>query len=417
MEVKEIKDAIDLAAKELKEGVKGAGDKAEKALQEAAKALSEMEGKAEKAEIEALKAEALKLKDEFTESLKKEIKVIQDQHDKLSAKVKEADFGKAIHGMRRKALGDMIAEGLEKNAELIEKKAAARTNFEIPMETKAVATVADSVAPDFQPIQSAPHEFFHMRSIIPVSPTVSNAIRYVRMTIGSEGNTINTVAEGALKPELNYTPTVETANVYKVAGHLTVTDEFLEDIVGSRDWLASELPQALFDVEDEKILKGTGVGDIEGLYTIATPLSLPSGSVTAASNVWDKLAAALAQERRLKRQATGIIVSPEDYMELLINKGSNGMYTYPAIWGAVALNVAGVPVYQTSSLLQGEALVGDFSRGTRIFQRMGPVVRYAFEHANNFTSNLVTVLVEERIALPIYFPDSFISVDLSAGTA
>lgn len=409
MDTKEIKDIIEEASKGLKDGVKGAKDNAEKALKDAAKAMEDLESKASKDDLEEVKKAGDKLKGEITEELKKEVKVLQDQHDKLSAKVKDADFGKVMN-RNRKSLTDMIGEGLEKEGETIEKKLQNRQNFEVQLDQKQIATVPDSVQPDFQPIQGIPHESFHMRSIIPVSPTVSNAIRYVRMTLGSEGNTIDTVAEGALKPELNYTPTVETANVYKIAGWVTVTDEFLEDIVGSRDWLASELPMALFDVEDEKILNGTGVGDIEGLFTIATPLALPQGEVTDASNLWDKLAAALAQIRRANRVANGIIVSPEDYMALLINKDDQNAYTYPAIFGMAPLNVAGVPVYQTSALEQGEILVGDFARGVRIFQRMGPVVRYAFEHAENFTSNLVTVLIEERIALPIYYPDSFISV-------
>jgi HK97 family phage major capsid protein len=147
---------------------------------------------------------------------------------------------------------------------------------------------------------------------------------------------------------------------------------------------------------------------------VATALILPKGTVTTASNTWDKIAAGLTQVRRNLRGASAIWISPEDYLELLINKDDNAAYTYPIIANAAGqITVGGVPVYQHSVFATGEGLVGDFVRGTRIFQKMGMVIKFSTEHADNFITNSTTVLIEERIALPIYFPESFVKLDLT----
>lgn len=338
---------------------------------------------------------------------------LQKAHDKLSDIVKQAEAGNPSN--RIKALGDLILEGMDKHKEAIAAFAkGGSNNFSFGMETKAVITVAkptNSVAPDFAPIVGIPHEDVHARNVIPVSQTSSDNIRYVQFT-AKEG-AIGMVAQGGAKPAFDWTVTVKDAPVRKIAGNVTVTTEFLDDIVGASSFLASELPQAYLDVEDFQVFKGDGTGqNLTGLFTIATPLTY-SGTVTIASNRWDKLALAVAKVRRLKRSASAVFISPEDFMELLINKTSTGEYTYPAIYGQAPLTIAGLPIYQHSVIDAGEALVGDYARGVRIFERQAPVVKFAYEHASNFTSNLVTVQVEGRIALPIYYPESFISVDFA----
>lgn len=381
-------------------------------------------------EVKALKEELTK----SVEKLQEEVKKLTDENaefvkaTKVTLDEKDAKIEEALTKMNRlkieqreeraKGLKDLIYEELsgEKQTDIMQNFSSKAKEFNF--EVKAVTpVVAGTVAPYFAPFQGLPHEMEHARNYIPVSPTQSDLIKYVQFTKG-DGN-IGTVAAGALKPNINYSSTPVEAPVRKIAGYLEVQDEFLEDVVGARDFLATELPQAYLDAEDFQIFKGTNTGqDLAGLYSIwAQALTLPKGTVTAASNRWDKIAAALTQIRRNLRVGSAIWISPEDYMELLINKGTEMMYTYPIIADANGrLSIGGTPIIQHTVFTAGQGLAGDFARGTRIFQRMAWNIRYSDSHASNFTSNITTILIEGRIALPVYFPSSFVKIDFTITT-
>lgn len=341
-------------------------------------------------------------------------KNLEEKEAELKQMLTELNRVKAEEKSARiKTMGDAIYEALTENEEQLKNWTANKS--EKSFTTKAVGTIgvpANGVAPDFQPIVPLPHEIVHARNVIPVFPTTSDLIRYIQMT--TKEGAIAPVGAGVAKPQFDYTPVVKDAPVRKIAGYVTVTDEFLDDVVGSRAWLANELPQAYLDVEDQQIFKGNGTGNnLFGLMYNSQNLVLPKGTVTTASNKWDQLAAAGAQIRRNKRVATAAWVSPEDYMELFINKTTIGEYTYPMMAQGRPLMLGDLPIYQHSVFLPNEALVGDFARGVAIFQKLAPIVKYSTEHANNFTENLTTVLVEARIALPVYFPDGFVHIDFN----
>jgi HK97 family phage major capsid protein len=406
-------DELEKKAQELLE--KGFAKNLQEAKAMAEKLVDEKVATVVKSVTEAFEA---KLKEQ-NESHKSEIGSMvgkMDERDKLVEKaltdmnrIKEQEKKERI-ATAQSDIYDALGEHQEKMNDFV------RTKKSFEMEMKAVGSIgvaANSVAPEFQAPVGVAHELVHARNTIPVSPTSSNLIKYIQFT--KKDGSIATVAAGASKPQFDFTQTVKDAAVRKIAGYVTVHDEFLEDTAGSRDFLATELPQALLDAEDAQIFKGNNTGEnLNGLYTQATALALPKGTVTTASNRWDKIAAGLTQVRRNLRGASAIWISPEDYLELLINKDDQNAYTYPIIANAAGqITVGGVPVYQHSIFAAGEGLVGDFVRGTRIFQKMGMVIKFSTEHADNFITNSTTVLIEERIALPVYFPESFVKLDLT----
>ena len=59
-------------------------------------------------------------------------------------------------------------------------------------------------------------------------------------------------------------------------------------------------------------------------------------------------------------------------------------------------------------------LVGDWSKGAQLFVRENPIVRFFEEDGTNVRENKITVRVEGRIALPIYYTDAFVTGSLNA---
>lgn len=274
---------------------------------------------------------------------------------------------------------------------------------------KALGTPSGGVAPQFTPIVGPGHDEFHARNLIPVYPTVSDLIKYVQMTYtGSEAG-FATVAAGAQKPTLAYTIAVQEAPVRKIAGLLDVQDELLDDVVGFRAWLAYELPKAYLDAEDYQIYKGDGTGtNILGLWYQASNQSFPQGSVTALSNIIDKVVAGVTQVRKLKRNADAAVISAVAWQEIWINKGNTDEYTYPIVFDANGtMRIAGIAVYWSNVFNDAEGLVGDFARGAAIWQRRAMTMGYFDQNKDNVEKNVVTVRLEGRIALSINYPQAF----------
>jgi HK97 family phage major capsid protein len=67
-----------------------------------------------------------------------------------------------------------------------------------------------------------------------------------------------------------------------------------------------------------------------------------------------------------------------------------------------------VPIIANTAVTLGDFLVGDFASGVQLFDRLQANIRFFEQDEDNATKNLVTVVAEERLALPIYRPTAFI---------
>lgn len=390
--------------------------------------IKEQADKSAKAAIEAMKEE---LKAERDAELKgvsdanaEALKALADKYEldiaEMNKTLNRAKVGEVKE--RMKTMSDDIMEKLSttEGEELLKGFLRGKKDLDIDLEdtSKAIVTPVGGVAPQFTPIVGPGHDEVHARNVIPVFPTISDVIKFLRYTVDGTSGEIGMVAEGATKPTINYIGTPEEANVRKIAALIDINEEAWTDVVGLRAWLSYELPKVYMDYEDLQIFKGSGTGiDLLGLWTQADLQTLPLGSVTTASNVIDKIAAGITEVRILKRATSAVFVSPIQYMEIFINKGNTEEYTYPIIMDqSGTLRIGGVPIYWSSVFEGEEGLIGDFSRGTAIFQRKAMNLAYSTEHKDNFATNVITMRIEGRIALPIYYPEAFKRL-FTAGTS
>lgn len=68
--------------------------------------------------------------------------------------------------------------------------------------------------------------------------------------------------------------------------------------------------------------------------------------------------------------------------------------------------VAGIPIIQTNALNDDDFLLADFPMLTTLFDRTGVNVRFYDQNEDNAIKNLVTVVIEARLALPTYLPNA-----------
>ena len=176
----------------------------------------------------------------------------------------------------------------------------------------------------------------------------------------------------------------------------------LQRLTWLQNFVSTQLVNDLLEQEDTKLFDYAGTGEFTGLYEAATAYS-PSGSVTTASNRWDKLANAIAQLKAARFRPSVILINPVDEMELLINKESGAGYSHPSLITGAPLSVAGVTIVATDIVPVNTFFVADMAKAAELLFEDNVMVEFAYEDGDNFTKNLVTVRAEESIALPIYF--------------
>lgn len=410
-EREQVKYELQLEAFKADEAKRIAKENATEAAKEAIDAMKE-ELKAEReAELKAI-----------TDTNALALKELADKHElkmeDMEAALKRAKIGEI--NTRLKGMPEMITEKLstpEGEAMIKALFNGQREKFVAEFEgddaLKAMGVPVGGVAPQFGPIVGPGHDEVHARNVIPVFPTVTNLYKFIQYVLDPDADGFGMVPVAGQKPTIEYIPTVKEAPVRKIAAIITLPDELMDDVVGFRAWIAYELPKAYLDAEDQQIFKGDGTGEnILGLWYQASYQTLPLGGVdgvTQASNTIDKIAAGITEVRLLKRSTSAVFLNPIEYMKVFINKGNTEEYSYPVILDASGtMRIGGVPIYWTNILNSGEGLVGDFARGTAIMQRKGMSIGYFEQNKDNVEKNMITIRVEARFALPIFYPEAFL---------
>lgn len=248
--------------------------------------------------------------------------------------------------------------------------------------------------------------------------TVSgNAISY--LVEGARVGAFTIVDEAGAKPQIEYVnPTAVVDAVKKIAGFIKLTDEFIEDA----DFLVSEINQRLlYDLgwkEEQELLNGSGIGsEIKGL--LARDIQTETGD-DAADDPDAVFRAMTKCEVASGLPADGIVIHPYDYQGFRLARDGNDQYYgggfFSAQYGPGGFTMTpplwGLRTVVTPAIDQGTALVGAFSMAATLYRKGGVRVESTNSHDTDFTSNLVTIRAEERLALAVRVPLGFCAVTL-----
>ena len=353
-----------------------------------------------------------------------EIKALSDD---LAVTMKALDFMQK--SMKKVQMPTMAAKNFESElGEMLSSKAAELKDFKttkkgfgaLELQSKVVGNLASAtnltgayfVPPTLVPgVETKPYEQTHMRDLLPVGQTTSNLIRYVRDNGGQGGPAM--VAEGGIKPQQDRALQVYDANVRKIATYFRVPEEMIDDIPYLQSFLAQIGIQEVMVVEDAQILYGDGTGqNLSGLFTNATAFAAGTSVIGASANNFDVLMAARKQGRVAKYNIGVALLSPIDYFDMIEKKDSTNNYLFLGGGNGIDLasngfNFRGLQVIEHTAVAAGDFIVFDPMKAA-IFDRMGTTVRFYDQDQDNAIKNLITIVIEKRLALPIYQPAAFI---------
>jgi len=285
------------------------------------------------------------------------------------------------------------------------------------VETKATfdtdATGLDSTVNYLPGIIEIEQQRLTIRNLLATGETSMNAVPYV--TENSFNNAADVVAEGAEKPEATFDTAPASAPVKKIAVRAKVTEEMWADFPSLRSYIDGRMRFMVGSKEEQQLLNGSGVGaEILGIRNVAGIQSQAKGADT----IPDAVFKAITKVRTIGFfEPDGFVVHPNDWQRLKLLKDDNNQYygggPFTGAYGNQMMNVErfwGLPTVITTAITEGTALVGAFRLGGQIFDRMGIRMDSTNSNEDDFNKNLISMRVEERLALAVYRALAFCEV-------
>lgn len=370
--------------------------------------------------LEAKAEEQAKLNGEVHQEVKDELKKwadtykgLKERQDELEKQAKRLSKGED----EKKSFKDHLVESIKKNHDRIKNvKSAGRVQLDVKdavTMTQDESLSGEVIAPTRVPgIFHDPDRQVHVRQFLQTSTTDSNAIRYVCEDGYEDGTDVT--GEGSTKPQSSLGLEAKTANVVKIATHMKVSDEMLEDVAGLAGYITTRGSTKYRLKEDEQLLYGTGQNNqLEGLTVSATDWGAATIN-NPINNLYDVAVDGSANLAKKNYMPSGIMVHPTSWYDLITEKDDDGQYIVPDLirQGLAPAQLAGVPVIRNTAVSEGDILMANFAQMATLFDRRGVSVRFFEQNEDDAINNLITVVIEGRLALPTYLPNAGIYSDL-----
>lgn len=272
--------------------------------------------------------------------------------------------------------------------------------------TTGTGGVGAAIRPDrLEGVISPNLRTFTIRDLIMPGRTGSTAIEYVRES--GYQNMANSVAEGAIRPQSDLSFELKTTPVRTIGHHMLASKQVLDDVPMLQSYIDGRMRYGLAYKEEQDLLGGDGTG--QNLLGI-TPQSTAFNNVLrkAGDTKIDTLRRAILQCRIAEFRPNAIVLNPVDWADIELQKDSTGQYIWVNVSTGGEPKMWRVPVIDTNAVAADHFLVGAFDLGSQIFDREDASVSVSTEDGDNFKKGMVTILAEERLALAVMRPESFI---------
>lgn len=283
----------------------------------------------------------------------------------------------------------------KKCAEMTDKKAGARVHFEKAYNTVVTAPQIADVDRSIAPVGGRTPA----SSLFSEAQISGNAITYFLEGAFETNGAIEPTAQNGKKPQASTSFTPTTLALAKIAAHVKETDEILTDA----PFLASEVQNTLMHnlgkVEDNYVINAIG-------STVGIGAETYDGTtVTFADGI---LASIMKVKSESAYDASVVVLNPADIVTLMTAKDSNKQYYGGGYFvgaygnGSVGIPSAiwGVPVYASSKVTQGSALIVA-KEAVKTWRKGGMDVAIAQENEDDFLYNRVTLRAEVRLATAV----------------
>jgi HK97 family phage major capsid protein len=240
-----------------------------------------------------------------------------------------------------------------------------------------------AMVPGYNPYRWDPATFLTSAN---VRSTASARISYVDEGAG-EG-TPATTTEGNEKPQIDIDNVVAYSSAIKVAAHLKVSDEMLQDIPYLSGQINDNLTTRVRLAASNNIR--TYITGLSGILTAVD--ATMAGLAGSDAQIWQLAVMAQQTIAKSNHSCTHLFLNPTDYARLIALKGINNA---PIIVGATSANVAGITIVPSNSMTVDKYIACDISK-LNVWEYKPLSVEMGWVN-DDFTKNLRTFVGETRL--------------------
>lgn len=315
---------------------------------------------------------------------------------------------------RHKSLGQMCVESEDLKSYNPRAQRGAKRILELKDITSGAASAGDGIWSYRDPeIVSDPYRPRMLRNLIPTIPVNSNLVEWVQTNVRT--NSADVVSEGGTKLKSDLTYDRKESPVRKIAHYFKTSMEVLQDFARLQGEINTEGFEMLRQVEEDQLMDGDGTGiNLLGLIPQATPYDTLATQST--DQQVDVIRRAILQVRQSYYMASGIVLNPSDWAAIELLKDGENRYLFSSATAGAPMRLWGLPVVESDALTAGEFMVGAFRVAATIYDRMEAAVYISTENEDDFITNMVSILFEERLALAVKRPLSFIHGNLDGAS-
>lgn len=274
----------------------------------------------------------------------------------------------------------------------------------VRLEARAFTTASPILPAELAPWVT---EFQHEGRILDHLPAFAiDAPSIEVVQINSVTGAAAVVAEGAVKPEIVPVTTPLTVTAEKVAAHVGLSYEALNDFDTFSNYVRVELQRQVIQTENNEILYGAGgAGALNGFFAASGILSLDSSTATQGIDAIEQGIAALRVGPSLATPDL-VVLNPSDWSGIRRLKDTLGRYLLSADPAQdEADSIWGIPVVVTTACHVGDGLLVDTTKYGRAVVREPLSMRIGWSN-DDFTRNILRTVCEERLNNAIERPSS-----------
>lgn len=237
-----------------------------------------------------------------------------------------------------------------------------------------------------------------------------NNARQVRQRTAADGSsaaTGSTTDMWGRAPESNLNFKTVIYPVGEIAHVLHAHKNILSDEPRLKTFINLRMTEGVKYQEDYDLLHSSGDGEkITGLFNVPGVQDYPAVSGEARSI---QVRRAMTKGILAEYEMSGLVISPNLWEELELEQDNTGAYRI-AVQVAIGAEkrIWRLNVVDTTAMDDDRFLIGAFGAGAQLYDREAVSVTVSSENGNNFENGVITFRADERVALEVPRPESFV---------
>jgi HK97 family phage major capsid protein len=255
-----------------------------------------------------------------------------------------------------------------------------------------------------------------MRDLLTTVPTAASLVDSVIEETEISDSSPQT--EGGSKLENAVTVTTASVSVRTVSTWLPASAQIVGDLDGLLAFLVGRMRYAVLKKEEYLILAGNNTGEqLNGIINQATAFDTTLLSSSDGYEYLDYIGRACQQLDEVGVEPTWYAVTPAVYGGFRVQKDPEGEYIHQPIV-APAFRPFGLLPVRSNALSAAQFIVGSADPADILIRdRMSLRIEISANHSDYRTKNLVVIRAEERVALQVLNPSSFVKGTLTQSPA